>query len=118
MIIAKDLQRSPVAAQDQFRKSISIQISKDRAPDKADALHGSAVLDIQFEFTVFLSIDARVGWFRVTGGDHTASHEQTQMTFSVKVSQSHWSSAPVGCTDNFFDFPAARLVCHDRSAGI
>src|SRR5947207_14440691 len=82
-LVAEDVQRSPFASQNQFGKTVSVQVAPDDAADQADLFQQTAVLRIQL--LPVAAIDSRGGGLRVTARNHATTDKQIEVAISVHI---------------------------------
>src|SRR6059036_3580371 len=103
-VVSEDFDRSPFAGEDQFRKTIAVEIAPHGSSDTADFFQEMAVGCIQLQLLSIVAKEARrSGLWPATRND-TATNEEIQLPITVHVRHGQRSATGIGCGQLFCRF--------------
>src|SRR5438874_2554234 len=91
----EDANGPPFTGQNQFGKTISIQITPNRAADQTNLFQPVTVLLIKLPRRGMVAINPRGSRLRIPSGDNPATGEQFQIAVTVDISQRKWADARI-----------------------
>src|SRR5437667_7899866 len=95
-IIREDPNRPPLARQNQFRKTIVIQIAENSAADEPDVGKNLAVSWVLDELPLVVAQKLRGGGGGITTGDHSSTDKDIQISITIHVGHCERTGAGTG----------------------
>src|SRR5215475_7243031 len=95
MIILEDAYGTPLAREDQFRKSVAVQVAPDSRANHPHVAQDFAVGFIEAEATSASPVDLRIHRLGILPGPNSATDEQIQIAIAIYVGHSQGTHARI-----------------------